>query len=244
MRIVLFNFIAYFLVIFINFLANVIPLNGQTTGDISNRLNVLFTPSGYVFSIWGLIYILLLLWLVRQLPMQRYKFNMYTQTSGLFLLSCLFNIVWIFLWHYEYFLSTVFVMVLLLITLIFLYKKIKKYADSFIDILPFSVYLGWVSVATITNISYVLVYMNWGGFGLSAVAWTLIMLVIATILAVLFLIKEQDSVFVLVFIWSFIGIATKNQELYPIVSYSAFAFAALLITSIIVKKQMKMREQT
>ena len=109
-------------VITTNALANILPLNGQTTGEISNRLPVLFTPAGYVFSIWSLIYLLLVFWVV---GLWRNRFNkdaLYERRSLLFIISCVFNIAWIFLWHYEYFLLTVVVMFSLLLTLIIFYR--------------------------------------------------------------------------------------------------------------------------
>lgn len=87
----LMNLFAFLLVVVVNGLANSLPLNGQTTREISNRLNVLFTPAGYVFTIWGLIYILLGIWLIRQLPRKRRDLPVYQTTSHLFVLSCLLN---------------------------------------------------------------------------------------------------------------------------------------------------------
>jgi translocator protein len=225
----LLNLIAYLIVVTVNGLANSLPLNGQTTGEISNRLNVLFTPAGYVFSIWGLIYLLLGIWVIRQFPKSRRDLPIYQETSGLFVLSSILNSLWIFLWHYEFFGLSVIVMLLLLLTLIRLYTKAKAANASFFDLLPFSVYLGWISVATIANISYYLTYIDWDGFGLSDSLWTFLLLIIATILALTFLKKEQDWIYPLVFVWAFIGIGVKNQNGdVPLVVYSSYILAALL----------------
>lgn len=226
----LLNLIAYMIVVTVNGLANALPLNGQTTGEISNRLNVLFTPAGYVFSIWGLIYLLLGIWVIRQFPKSRRDLPVYQETSGLFVLSSILNSLWIFLWHYEFFGLSVIVMLLLLLTLIRLYTKAKAADASFFDLLPFSVYLGWISVATIANISYYLTYIDWDGFGLSDSLWTFLLLIIATILALTFLKKEQDWIYPLVFVWAFIGIGVKNQNGdVPLVVYSSYFLAALLL---------------
>jgi translocator protein len=225
----LLNLIAYMIVVTVNGLANSLPLNGQTTGEISNRLNVLFTPAGYVFSIWGLIYLLLGIWVIRQFPKSRRDLPVYQETSGLFVLSSILNSLWIFLWHYEFFGLSVIVMLLLLSTLIRLYTKAKAADASFFDLLPFSVYLGWISVATIANISYYLTYIDWDGFGLSDSVWTFLLLIIATILALTFLKKEQNWIYPLVFVWAFIGIGVKNQNGdVPLVVYSSYFLAALL----------------
>lgn len=226
----LLNLIAYILVVTVNGLANALPLNGQTTGEISNRLNVLFTPAGYVFSIWGLIYLLLGIWVIRQFPKSRRELPIYQETSGLFVLSSILNSLWIFMWHYEFFGLSVIVMLLLLFTLIRLYINLKVADASFFDLLPFSVYLGWISVATIANISYYLTYIDWDGFGISDTIWTFLLLIIATILALYFLKSEQDWIYPLVFVWAFIGIGVKNQNGdVPLVVYSSYVLAALIL---------------
>ncbi|MCD8500970.1 MAG: tryptophan-rich sensory protein [Bacillaceae bacterium] len=218
-----FNFLALVFVIIINYLSNALPFNGQTISEIANRLDVLFTPAGYVFSIWGLIYFLLAIWVLRELPKSRRNLAVYTKGTPLFILSCFLNSFWLFLWHYEYFILSVVVMIALLVTLIGLYKRVKSVATSFHDVLPFSVYLGWISVATIANISYVLVAIDWNRFGLSDSFWTIMMIIIATILAAIFLIKEKDVAYTLVFVWAFIGIGVRNFTGYPVVAYTAFS---------------------
>lgn len=227
------NLIATLLVVAVNALANILPLNGQTTGEISNRLDVLFTPAGYVFGIWGLIYVLLFIWTIRQFPASRRNLPVYQKSTPLYVLSSILNIAWILLWHYEFFLLTVFVMIGLLLTLIKLYQVIKNEEHSFWDLLPFSVYLGWISVATIANISYYLKYIDWNGFGLSDVAWTLIMVVIATLLAVYFQYKNKDRIYPLVFIWAFIGIGVKNAAAHPTVSTASYVLSAVILVTIL-----------
>ncbi|MBM7649581.1 hypothetical protein JOC78_002555 [Bacillus ectoiniformans] len=235
MRIFIVNLLALIIVISVNAAANALPLNGQTTGEISNRLNVLFTPAGYVFSIWGFIYLLLGIWVIRQIPKERRNLPLYKQTHLLFILSCLLNIAWIFLWHYEFFAFTVLVMLAFLITLIKLYQKIEQVDFSFMDRLPFSVYLGWISVATIANISYVLKYYHWNGFGLSDTFWAILLLLIATGIAVTFRLSHRDAAFPLVFIWAFIGIAVQNWGDAAIVSYIALAMSAVVFASLFKK---------
>lgn len=230
--------IATLLVVLVNALANILPINGQTTGEISNRLDVLFTPAGYVFGIWGLIYLLLFVWTLRQLPADRRNLHIYMKATPLYLLSCILNISWILLWHYEYFLVTVFVMITFLLTLISLYHKIKKEDPSFWDIAPFSVYLGWISVATIANISYYLKYMNWDGFGLSDLTWTFIMLFVAAALAIIFSVKNKDPIYPLVFSWAFIGIGVKNAAAYPSLSYTAYTLASIILILALMNKKL------
>lgn len=240
MKVFLSNFTAVLMVIAVNALANILPINGQTTGEISNRLPVLFTPAGYVFSIWGLIYLLLIIWVFRQLPYRRRELPLYLETYGWFWLSSVLNVAWILLWHYNYFAFTVVVMVSLLLTLIILYKKIQARKDNFFDLLPFSIYLGWISVATIANVSYYLVYIDWDGFGLSNQAWTIIMLAIATLLAIWFRWSQRDPLYPLVFIWAIIGIAVKNHPTYPLISYVCYGMVIILFISLFFRKKDRM----
>lgn len=222
------NLLAYLAVVLVNFLANYLPINGQTSGEISDRLHVLFTPAGYVFSIWGLIYLLVGIWVLSQLPKSRRENEVYTQTFPAFIVSCILNISWLLLWHYEYFILSVSVIIALLATLIVIYTKIKAVSHSFLSLAPFSIYLGWLSVATIANISYVLVDIKWEGFGLSDITWTIMMLFVATILAIVFRVKYNDWLYPLVFVWAFIGIGVQNGSNESAVSYTAYALAAIL----------------
>lgn len=225
--------IALLAVIAVNGLANALPLNGQTTGEISNRLNVLFTPAGYVFSIWGFIYILLIIWVIRSVK----KWSViYERAYVPFLASCAFNITWIFMWHYEFFAVSVAVITGLLLSLIVLYQRIEKEAFSFWDRLPFSVYLGWVSVAVIANVSYTLTHYQWNGFGLSDTVWTVGLIIIAAALAVSFRFFHQDRAYPLVFVWALIGIAVRNWGDAQTVVYASLAAAAVIFISAIWKK--------
>lgn len=225
-------------VITTNALANILPLNGQTTGEISNRLPVLFTPAGYVFSIWSLIYLLLVFWVV---GLWRNRFNkdaLYERRSLLFIISCVFNIAWIFLWHYEYFLLTVIVMISLLLTLIILYRTYPVQDNRLSIRLPISIYLGWISVATIANISYALTVYEWSGWGLSDPLWAVIMMTIGAALALHIRFHHFDIAYPAVFIWAFIGIAVRNgfEELL-VMTAALFLSAVLLVGIIFIRKK-------
>lgn len=225
-------------VITTNALANILPLNGQTTGEISNRLPVLFTPAGYVFSIWSLIYLLLIFWVI---GLWRNRFNkdaLYERRSLLFIISCVFNIAWIFLWHYEYFLLTVVVMISLLLTLIILYRTYPVHDNRLSSRLPISIYLGWISVATIANISYVLTVYEWSGWGLSDPLWAVIMMTIGAALALHIRFHHFDIAYPAVFIWAFIGIAVRNgfEELL-VMTAALFLSAVLLVGIIFIRKK-------
>ena len=210
--------IAVVATIIMNGLANALPLNGQNTGEISDRFQVYFVPAGYVFSIWGLIYVGLIAYAIYQaMPAQRD--NPRLQATGyLFVFSCVANIAWIVLWHYEFFLLTLVAMVALLFLLIAIYLRLGigrtavSPAERWLVHLTFSIYLGWVSVATIANVTSVLDYVKWGGWGLSPELWTALMLLAGVILAGAMAFTRGDVAYGLVLIWAFIGIALKHSE--------------------------------
>ena len=224
-------------VIAVNALANILPLNNQTTGEISNRLPVLFTPAGYVFSIWSVIYVLLIIWLVGMWKKNKEIDASYIKQSILFIISCILNIAWIFLWHYEYFLLTVLVMIAFLVTLILLYSTYPVSDNRLTSRLPISIYLGWISVATIANISYVLTVYQWNGWGLSDPLWAVIMMTIGTALAIHIRFHHFDIAYVFVFIWAFIGIAVRNGFEELLVSTAALFLSAFMLAGILFIKK-------
>jgi benzodiazapine receptor len=222
------NTLIFILIVVVNTMAELLPINGNTTGGLSNRIEVLITPAGYAFSIWSLIYILIGIWIIRQFPKNRHQLPVYTNTSIAFIIGGLLNCTWILTWHYEFFIASMVVMIAYLISLIILYKQIKNSNPGFFDLAPFSINLGWVSVATIVNIAYVLKDNGWNGFGYSDEVWTVIMLIIGAGLAVIFKFKESDYLYPLVFVWAFVAIGIKNQGGSESVAYTAFGLAAII----------------
>jgi hypothetical protein len=223
----------------VNALANTLPINGQTTGEISDRFAIYFVPAGYVFSIWGLIYLGLIAFALYQiLPAQREN-SLLKEIAPAYWLGSLANAAWILLWHYEYFPLTLIAMLILLATLLYVYVQISKARMSldrsqkwFLQ-LPFSIYLGWISVATIANVSQVLFDADWNAWGISAAAWAAIMLGVAAFLGLMMQLRENDSAYVLVLVWAFIGIAIKHADTH-LVAYSAWVFTAVLALAVIV----------
>jgi hypothetical protein len=203
--------------IIVNGLANILPFNGQTTGEISDRFSIYFVPSGYVFSIWGLIYLGLLFFsLFQALPANRDN-QLFKKIAPPYWISNLANATWVILWHYEYFPLTLFAMLVIFASLLYIYRQIsqeenKSDNQTWFVRLPFSVYLAWISVALIANVSQVLFYSKWNGWGIPPAAWAVIMLVIATVIGMLMAWRERDNAFVLVLIWAFVGIALKQAN--------------------------------
>ncbi|MER2225697.1 MAG: tryptophan-rich sensory protein [Carnobacterium sp.] len=199
-------YLAYGIMIAVNALANILPINGYQTGEISDMYDVFFTPAGFIFSIWGVIYFALLLWLL--------SFSLKKQTLSSaqfwgFLLTCLFNTLWILVWHFLLDGIAFIVIFLLLLSLIFLYRTQEKATHSKLYLIPISLYLGWIIVATITNFSYWLV----ASIGIEANLQTIVtyvLLSLATLLGLGIAYFLKDWAIILVFIWAMYGIFTKN----------------------------------
>lgn len=213
-------------VLVVNTLANIVPINGQQTGEISDRFPVLFVPAGYVFSIWGLIYALLIAFTVYQaLPAQRENPRL-RRIGWLFALSCLWNCVWILCWHYNLFPLSLVVMLALLGTLILIYQRLDigrekvARAEQWLVHVPFSVYLGWITVATIANATDVLYALGWNGQPLNPEIWAMVMLIVATALTLYILMQRRDIAYGLVIVWALIGIFVKQTET-PVVALTA-----------------------
>lgn len=206
------------LTILFNGLANALPLNNQTTGEISDRFEVFFVPAGYVFSIWGLIYLGLLAFAIYQaMPAQRENPRLRSIWIA-FLTGALANMFWLFLWHYEQFLLTLFAMLILLGSLIVIYlrlgihrAKVSK-GERWLVHLPFSIYLGWITVATIANVTSLLEFYGWNGWGISPAIWAVIMLIAGTIIASAVSLTRADTAYMLVIMWAFAGIAVKHAD--------------------------------
>ncbi len=215
--------LTYVLTIVVNGIAATTPINGNTTAAVSYAFPTLFTPAGLTFSIWGIIYILLGAYTLYQLGLfqgkNRNKNSALLNKVGIFfIITSIANSIWIFLWSYEMFALTLVLMLVLLVCLMKITNDIKKESLSakeklFIK-LPFSVYFGWITVATIANISVWLVSIRWDGFGLPPVLWAAIILIIGALIGGLKTIKDRDFAYGLVIIWAYIGILLQQTSDY------------------------------
>ena len=224
--------------IIMNILANALPLNGQNTGEISDQFQVYFVPAGYVFSIWFIIYVGLVAYAVYQAqPAQRE--NPRLRAIGWpVVLSSLANIAWLFFWHYNLFVLTIIAMLLLLVLLVVIYlrlgigKKVVSKGTKWAVHIPFSIYLGWITVATIANASDLLYYLGWNGAPLAPEVWAVIMLAAALIITTLMLLTRRDIAYALVIVWASIGIAVKQVGV-AVVPTAAWIVAGLVVLLII-----------
>jgi len=233
------NVLATLLTIVVNGLANALPLNGQTTGAISDRLDGYFVPAGYVFSIWGLIYLALVAFSIYQaLPAQRGN-PLLNRIGYLYALSCVANSAWILLWHYEKFAWTLVVMVVLLLSLIAIHVRVGigrrrvSNVDKWFVQIPFSIYLGWITVATVANVTALLSALQWDGWGLDPQAWAVIMIIASAAIASAVSITRGDIGYVLVIMWAFVGIAVKHSDTPPVAITAGLMAAVVALTLLI-----------
>jgi len=215
------NILAVLITILVNALAVLLPLNDKTTQELSDALPNLFVPAGITFSIWSVIYILWIVFAVYQardlLKKDEIEMPFLHQITFLFILSSVANSAWIFLWHYEYVGLSVLMMIILLFSLLAIYLRLNigrspvTTAEKLCVHVPFSVYLGWITVATIANITAFLVSVEWNGFGIDELLWTIIIIAVGTLLTCLILALRKDVAFSLVILWAFFGIWLKRM---------------------------------
>lgn len=206
-------------VVAVNYLANALPINNKTTGQLSDQYPNLFVPAGLTFAIWGLIYVLLSIFVVYSLI---FAFKAGAQRSFinsigiLFLITCLANIGWIFAWHYEILPLSMVMMILLLACLIAIYLRLSigrstaSVREKYLAHLPFSVYLGWIIVATIANATALLAASGWDMLGSGGQFWTIAVISIGIAIALIVILRRRDIFFGLVVDWALIGILIKR----------------------------------
>lgn len=214
------NFLILAVVITVNGMANALPINGHTTGELSDMYPNLFVPAGITFSIWGIIYLLLIVFVVFQL-FEAFRrgsaSNIFHAIGYWFVVAGVANISWILAWHYIHPVLSLVVMVVLLASLTIIYIHLDYLKPDFgraekYFVLPcFSVYLGWITVATIANTTAVLVHLGWKGGGIDHSFWTILMIAIATIMGLYLIMKKNDWLYALVIIWALLGIFIKQN---------------------------------
>ncbi|WP_338152472.1 tryptophan-rich sensory protein [Indiicoccus explosivorum] len=211
------------------------PLNGRTTGEIAERLPVLFMPAGYALLIWIVIYLLLVRWAAFYWKNASGKGRPSRRVSFLFIASGFFHISWLAAWHYGHFLLALVLAAGYLLALACLYFQ---YGPGSRQRVPISVIFGWVTAIFISNTAYVLTYYSWSGWGISDALWTVIMMTIAAAAALHVRFHYADIAYPVVFIWLFIGIAVKNGFNEMLVSVaSLFLSGVLLVGIFFIKKR-------
>ncbi len=222
MRRVIFKVLAaitYLAMVAINFLAVSLPLNNRSTGEISDAYPNLFTPAGFTFSIWGLIYLFLAAYVFFQFwptstdRLQR-KEELLEKVNTFFVPTSIANVFWVFAWHYDFIGPSVLIMLVLLTLLIKIADVLRieqmTLPEKLLILTPFSLYFGWITVATIANITVFLVSAGWKGFGLADSVWTSIILVAGALIGVCRMHKDKSLPYGLVLIWAYSGILYKH----------------------------------
>jgi hypothetical protein len=198
----------------VNYIAVLLPLGGRETGEISDSYPNLFAPAGYAFSIWGVIYILLGIYVVYQL--RRKEDGLVAGINRIFIVNALLNTSWIFAWHYDLIWLSLIIMVGLLITLIMIAEMLRGRTldrrEQWMVRVPFSVYFGWITVATIANVTVFLVYLGWDGFGLSEVFWTVAILLIGAVIGSWRMLRDRSVAYGLVLMWAYGAILVKHLD--------------------------------
>lgn len=209
----------FLIMIIINSLANILPINGQGTGQVSDSYPNLFAPAGLTFAIWGLIYLLLAGYTLYQLGLfqkdrSASQVNWLEKTRLYFSVSSIANSAWIFSWHYHLIPVSMLLMIVILVCLILINQAIKNQQLSikekiFIR-LPFSIYFGWITVATIANATTLLVSMDWKGFGISEPTWAIMIIITGMLIGAVTTIMNRDLAYGLVLVWAYAGILIKH----------------------------------
>ena len=234
-----FNFLALLMTVFVNYYSNSGRINSQTIGEVSAKYANRFTPAGYAFSIWGLIYLGLFAFVIyqgRSLFVKKTNDTLVTDIGSSFIVSCVANSLWVIAWLYEYMGLSVFMMLLLLFSLTAILFKLKSrkastsWKERFFVRFPFVIYAGWITVALIANVAAFLTKIQWDGFGLSDVTWTIIIICVAGLINILVTWMVHVSEFGLVGAWALIAVAMANWD-NTLIKQVAISVAVLLIIS-------------
>lgn len=234
------NILALIATIVINYLSNTGIFNGNTMATVSAEYQNLFTPAGYAFSIWAVIYIGLAGFAIYQskgLFSNEQPDPDVAKIGWLFVLTCVANSLWVVAWLYE----LTGLSVLIMCTLLFLLLRIVVSVRMEMDLVPFkkvaliwwpfALYTGWIMLALVANVAAYLTKLNWSGFGLSDVAWTIVMITIAGGLYLYLTWTRNLRESAMVGVWGLVAVAIANWNGQPVVAYYAIFVAAVLLIS-------------
>lgn len=231
------NIVIFAVTVGVNSLAGATTLlNGKTSGQVSDAYPTLITPAGFTFSIWSIIYILLGVFVVYQVLPQKEGKSFLDRISFLFILSGLLNTSWLFLWHYGFITYSVILMFGLLASLIAIYLRLNigkadvSIKEKICVHLPFSVYLGWITVASIANVAVALTFINWNAFGIDPAIWASLVIAVALLSTLTVIVTRRDIGYSLVIIWALGGIMAKQSNNQIVLWTTIVSIVAILIT--------------
>jgi hypothetical protein len=227
------NLLGFLGTVVVNALANILPINNIKTGELSDLYPNLFVPAGLTFAIWGLIYVLLAIFVIYQLiPSVRrdlQKVDFVQRIGPLFFISSIANIGWIFAWHYKIVPLSLALMLILLGYLMAIYLRLNigkseaTKTEKYLVHLPFSVYLGWITIATIANVTALLVDINWTKWGLGEQFWAVAVIIVGIAIALSILFTRKDIYYCLVVDWALLGILIKRLSVTTVPDQSVVA---------------------
>lgn len=238
--------VTFLMMITVNALANILPINGQTTGGVSDAYGNLFAPAAITFAIWGVIYLLLACHTVYQLGLFHAKTNtgnvaLLNKVGLLFSMSSLVNTAWVFSWHYDLIWLSEILMLALLVLLIAIVQSVTKARltsrELFFIRIPFSVYFGWITVATVANTTVWLVSLGWNGFTISEPIWAMVIIAVGMLIGTLTMLRNRDFAYGLVLIWAYLGIVIKHTSAsgfanqYPMVFITAAVCIGIFVAA-------------
>jgi len=227
------NLLGFLGTVVVNGLAIILPINNKTTAYLSDQYPNLFTPAGLTFAIWGLIYVLLAIFVIYQLiPSVRrdaQKIDFVQRIGPLFFISCIANIGWIYAWHYEMVSLSLVLMLILFGSLLAIYLRLNigkseaPKTEKYLVHLPFSVYLGWITIATIANATALMVNINWNAWGLGEQFWAVAVIIVGIAIALSVLFTRKDIFYCLVVDWALLGILLKRLSVTTVPEQSVVA---------------------
>lgn len=237
------NLFALLGVMVVNSLSISLPINGYSTVELSDSYPNLFVPAGQTFSIWGIIYLSLIVFVLIELSLafvRKEESGPTTSIASLFLVTSLANTSWIFTWHYLQVELSLLCMLALFIGLIVIYERLKEdqeWSNLAWARIPFSLYLGWISIALIANVTALLVHHGWGGgFGIDPALWVVILIGVGMILGLAYLVRNNDIFYPLVIAWAFYGIYVKrsspNLEAEGLIIIASIGACSLLLLAV------------
>jgi hypothetical protein len=223
------NILAFVVKVVMNYLANALPINGKTTGELSAQYPNLFVPAGITFSIWGIIYLLLMVVLVLQFRSQSQ--SAVAAIGWAFAISSLLNATWIVAWHYEKLFVSLIIILGMLLALAYINWQLRAMPFGLFKA-AFGIYFGWVCIATIANVTALLVDSHWGGWGISSQGWAIAMIATGLIITALALYRVQNPYLGLAVVWAFAGIVIRQAGDNTSIAISA-GLAALLMAILV-----------
>ena len=248
------NTLGFAVVLFVNTIASVSKINGYNTGEISDFYPNYFVPAGFTFSIWSVIYIMIIGFVICSIAATGKKMpepvkEVIKKACPYFQITCVLNIGWIMTWQYLYLASSLLIMIAFLITLIILYTQIRKLKNTLTPFYrfwvyhTFLVYLAWICVATIANFTALFIGIGWQGSPLPEEIWSIIMIVIALVLSIFFVGRRKEPAYGFVLSWAFFGIYAKQltaaKEVSTAAALSVCILLALNITILIKSRRAR-----